>query len=140
MVEIERQKASLIAEIDRARASFRSATTELNASLDVGTISKNFVAKHSWLIIGSALGAGVLAALVGSRTQPLSRIGSAVVSSTAGVAKAGIKTFLLNSLLSVVQPSITRLLTEKLAEILKERSPDFLKAFSSTKPSESRSQ
>jgi hypothetical protein len=140
MVEIERQKASLIAEIDRARASFRSATTELNASLDVGTMGKNFVAKHSWLIIGSALGAGVLAALVGSRTRPLSRIGSAVVSGTAGVARAGIKTFLINSLLSAVQPSMTRLLTEKLSEILRERSPDFLKAFSSTKTPESRSQ
>lgn len=131
MVEIERQKAALIAEIDRSRASFRSATTELNASLDVGSIGKNFVAKHAWLIVGTALGTGILAALIGSKTTPLSRIGSAVVSSTTGAARAGIKAFLLNSLLSAAQPAINRFLTEKLSTFLKQTSPDFFKAFAS---------
>jgi hypothetical protein len=129
MVEIERQKASLIAEIDRARAAFRSATTELNASLDVGTMSKNFVAKHSWQIVGVALGTGVLAALIGSRAQPLAKIGASVVTGTAGAAKAGVKALLFNTLLSAAQPAISRLLTEKLTAILKEKSPDILNLF-----------
>ena len=129
MVEIERQKASLVAEIDRARAAFRSATTELNASLDVTNIGKTFVAKHSWLIIGSAVGTGIIAALVGTRTKPFSKLGSSVVSGTAGVAKAGIKALVLNSLLSAVQPTISRVLTDKLTKVLTEKSPELLKIF-----------
>ncbi len=129
MVEIERQKASLVAEIDRARSAFRSATTELNASLDVTTIGKTFVAKHSWLIVGTALGTGVLAALVGARAKPFSKLGSSVVSGTAGVAKAGLKALLLNSILSAVQPAISRMLTDKLTKVLSEKSPELLKMF-----------
>jgi hypothetical protein len=130
MVEIERQKAALIAEIERARSSFRAATTELNASLDLGTMSKNFVAKHSWLIVGSALGTGILAALIGTRLNPISRIGSAVVSGTAGVARAGFKSLLISSLFSAVQPTIARIVTEKLSVFLKDKAPDIFKAFS----------
>ena len=137
MVEIERQKAALIAEIDRARASFRSATTELNASLDVGTIGKNFVAKHSWLLMGAALGTGILTALVSSRTSPFSKIGSVVVSGTAGAARAGFKALLFNAVLSAAQPAISRILTEKLSSILKERSPELFKVLFSSIPERS---
>jgi hypothetical protein len=138
MVEIERQKASLIAEIDRSRAAFRSATTELSASLDVGKMTKTFVAKHSWLIIGAALGTGVLTALIGSRARPLSKMGSSVVAGTTNAAKAGLKALLFNTLLSAAQPTISRLLIEKLTAILREKSPEFLNLF--TTPTKTRRQ
>ena len=121
MVEIERQKASLIAEIERSRAAFRSATTELNASLDIASAGKAFVAKHTWSIVGAAVGAGILTALIGSRGNPLSKIGSSVVTGTTSAAKSGIKALLLNAVLSAVQPTLMRFATEKLTAILEEK-------------------
>jgi hypothetical protein len=61
--------------------------------------------------------------------QELSRHSSGLVSGTAGVAKAGIKALVLNSLLSAVQPMISRVVIDKLTKTLSEKSPELLKIF-----------
>ncbi|MEY5024711.1 MAG: hypothetical protein RLZZ244_239 [Verrucomicrobiota bacterium] len=120
MVEIDRRKAQLIAEIEVSRGEIHSAVHNIRTSANLFERARRHIAQHwgSWLM-GAASGGFVLSWLFRRRPRSTAaEAGEPVPPATASAAKTGLLISLVKIGFDLAKPSILQWATSKLSQRL----------------------